>query len=265
MSDAPQSDTGAEAEAKGTPAEVSATEKVNSEQETEDNKTTETESPDEDAKKSSTSEDDKGSEEGKFSFHNKTFDSVDDFIKEANSVLGQNANLAGDLTDAQEQVESLQDQLQQALEANKKWQEYYDSDGKGEKPLGDKNAIKEALRELEAEKEQFKRQEEITKEFEKVAQQPDYDIVIPEMKNIAKEKGKDFTNKLTPTELYNMAKFRLGLLTKGDTEKLKKDIEKKIVLQKSASSQIGGNARKSATSSSEMDPVVADYFKQILP
>jgi len=252
MLDATQDTSEVETLGTETPIKEVETEKVNSE-ETEDKKTTEKS----EVKKDATDE----SEEQVIRFHGKDFTDINEVVKEANAVLGRNAKLAGDLDDTIEKMEKMEEQMKEAIEANKKWQEYYSKD---EQPdlTGDK--LEKALEKIEAKKAEVEKAKQRETEFEELQTEADFPEVLSEMRLVQREKGDDWVNKMTPKELYNYAKHRLGLDAPVDRKKIKEEADKKAIHQQKAKSQLGGGGGNSAGSGDDLSPEVADYLKQIM-
>ena len=131
-------------------------------------------------------------------------------------------------------MDKLEAELNEAVEANKKWQDYFNKD---EKPDLTEDKLLKALEIVEAKKAEAKKAEQNEKEFEELQAEADYPEIYPEMQRVLKEKGKEFVNKMTPKELYDFAKHRLGMEIPVNRAKIKEDAEKKAVHQNKAKSQ----------------------------
>lgn len=148
---------------------------------------------------------------------------ADDAFKEATRIIGRNANLAGDLKTSREEIETAratianhERTLQEALRANKEWQEWAQAQAAGEnKPipnLPDADAIAEKVwqKQQEATRQESARTA-LTTEFNEVTALPNWDDVEPTIRKIA-DKLNPITGKhFTPKEAYRYACNETGV------------------------------------------------------
>ncbi len=196
---------------------------IDSEESTEDNKTDDTEDVDSDEEESEPESEDEGEEDESktaktYRLGNQEFATAEDAIREATRIIGRNAQLAGDLHAKETETSRLQTALQEALQANQEWQEYYASLEAGnpgvkptEKPL-DPDEFAARVEERVTQREQAraaKAQNET--EINVLFALPSFREVVNDVRNLA-DKINPFTNKLfTPFEAYDLAVARHGI------------------------------------------------------
>jgi hypothetical protein len=130
-------------------------------------------------------EEPKGEEEpaATYTIGEREFKSVDALVKEANRINGRNANLAGNLTKAEERAEKSETDLAKVLEMNKRWKEHFDALEKGEEGTKRPDLDPEHIAELTTEKLSKRQTEEAMKsalneEVEHLESLSNYDEVL---------------------------------------------------------------------------------------
>jgi len=186
----------------------------------------------------------------------KTFKEAQEAIKR---IAGDNTRMAGELKALQQQRDEAESKFQEALKANKEWQDYFENPDKNVAPPAVKQLVKEALAEEEEKKQTISLQKQYADEIESLPKEPDFHEVYPFFKGLAEELG-DNIKKISPLKLYKMAR---GLVKEdkplGDTIKA---IEKNIATKKEAAKVVGGGGGSRPNAVTEdVSPEVADYFE----
>jgi hypothetical protein len=191
-----------------------------------------------------------------------TFNEAREAIKR---IACDNTRMAGELKTLQQQRDENETKFQEALKANKDWQEYFDNPEKNTAPPAVKQIVKEALAEEEEKKQTASLQKQYADEIETLPKEPDFNEVYPIFKGLAEELG-DNIKKISPAKLFKMAR---GLLPSGEKtddkkpiDELSKTIEKNIATKKEAAKVAGGGGGKANATMEEVSPEVADYFEQ---
>lgn len=150
-------------------------------------------------------EDDKDKEpqDGQIKIGNSVFASKDEAIKEAQRVIGHNANLAGDVARLETVVKSTQEQLDEALEANKEWQEWAAKAAEGK--IDPKAIAKQAIEEYENGKQESTRVQTIAQQVDTIKALPNFAQVQDVIIEIADQVNPITKKNFTPLEAYEFA------------------------------------------------------------
>lgn len=149
---------------------------------------------------------------------NQIFATAEDAIAEATRIIGRNAQLAGDLRAKEASLTTLQSQLEEAIQANKQWQEWAAAQENGENipspatPTIDPAKIAdEVTRKIEAREVARREQESVRAEVEKIIALPNFRQVSGIVETLA-DKTNPLTGRIyTPAEAYDFAAMHLGV------------------------------------------------------
>jgi len=233
---------------------------------TEDNKTGEDDSDDGEVDSESSKP-----ENQEYIIAGRKYNNLTDALKAVNRITGDNTRLAGEIKALEEQVRDAEDKYKEALEANKAWSKYFE--GKGEMPKQDlKKIVQEVFEENHAQQTQKEIKSQYGAEMEEVKgeianiSESDEELALDiqnKMLEIGNRLGKEI-NKISPKELYAMAKGMLEKIT-PEAKELIKETEKKTIAKQTARKIIGGVKNKSSVKSAEeVSPELANYLGQII-
>jgi len=159
------------------------------------------------------------------------FASVEDAVREATRIMGRNAELSGQLKqanaraeEATQALESVKAQLDEALKVNQQWAEWYEKATAGETaepPHAKQPSIDEVVRKVLAEQEaaraEAERMKAIEAEFEKVQNAPNYPQVAETIYKIADQINPLTGKYFTPKEAYEFACRMAGIVPELET------------------------------------------------
>lgn len=134
---------------------------------------------------------------------NQTFATPEDAIKEAQRVIGHNANLAGDLARLESVVKTTQEQLDEALEANKEWEEWAAKAAEGK--VDPKVIARQAIEEYENGKQESTRVQTIAQQVDTIRALPNFAQVQDVIVEIADQLNPLTKKNFTPIEAYEFA------------------------------------------------------------
>lgn len=152
------------------------------------------------------------------------FASAEDALKEAARIMGHNGNLAGQLTNLTEHYNSLhatatslKSALDQALQHNREWQEWFEQNNAGgdaPAPIRGQNmeeVVKKVMLEQRREEETGRVVAELKKEVEFIESLPNYHQVHGIIDRIADQRNPLTGRNFTPREAYAFACRELGI------------------------------------------------------
>lgn len=202
----------------------------------------------------------------------KSFSEAQDAVRR---VAGDNTRLSGDNKELLRQLNESTARYQEAIAANKEWQEYFENPDKSPTPPAVKQLVREAIAENKAVEQTAALKVQYEGEIDGLPKEKDFEEVYPVFKDLAEKFGKDI-NKISPKELYKMAR---GLVNgnkesqppaaaaeEDDEEKPAeehiKKAEKKIASKNAANKVVGGGSGGGSVIPEEVSPEVADYFER---
>lgn len=158
---------------------------------------------------------------------NREFQSAEEALKEANRVVGHNANLASEVSTYKTKVSELEAKVQEALEANAKWAEWAEANAKGEeteKPNTPKleEVVRKVLEERDNRDQMKTVEQQMKTEVEKLQTFGNFDEALPMLKDLADKTNPQTGKNFTPYEAYEYTCWKLGLeneLTKKEPTK----------------------------------------------
>lgn len=249
---------------------------------TQEDETSNDEESEEDAEDSEESEEEpedqpeeKKEEETKvYQIGSEQFSSIDSVVARANELMGRNANFVGENKNLKTQVETLQQQVDEAYKINKQWQEYYDENNTDvdEPPNKQPQLSPEELANLTAQKIQQQQQQErlerekaerasvVREEHTKISHLPNFaELSIDYWRIIENEVNDPLTGQpfSSPTRVYDYLCKEKGLINhynKPEKKEVKTPpkIDKKIVKRPTGKSS---GAKKPVTKQTQLDEV----------
>jgi len=177
-------------------------------------------------KKSAKSSKKKEPEDQTVKIGNREFASVDDAIKEANRVIGHNANLAGQVTTLQGENETLRTGLKELREANQEWAAWAASIKAG-KDIDPKMLIKATLDEYKNSQSQAEGEKQMHAELNELKQLSNFTELVPHMYKIADRVNPLTGEFFTPREAYRFVCQYFGLENQLDKKPASPQVPKK--------------------------------------
>jgi len=190
------------------------------------------------------------------------FATTEDALAEATRVIGRNAQLAGDVNSLTESVQSLQTQLQEALQANDEWAKFYDAEAK-KANLDPTLIAKRAIEEFKRSEQLEKSQETVKQEFDQVLKSPHYATVFPTLSKLAKQTNPLTGSKYTPREAYDYALWVHKITPEAETTDPTpipppSKVPAKMVAKPAGANRSGGG--KETKPKDEYDQALDGYF-----
>lgn len=158
---------------------------------------------------------DEDGQQDKVKFGNREFATEKEALKEAERVIGHNANLANELTKLKSEAEEVKTKLEEAIGINEKWVEWAEDTERGEnkeKP-GEKveDIVRRVLAEYDRRNENIVLEKQLKEEVNKIQTLTNFDEVLPMLQDLA-TKTNPLTGKFfTPFEAYKFACWDKGL------------------------------------------------------
>lgn len=164
---------------------------------------------------------------------------LENIVTKVNSINGANTQLAGDVKKYRELAESRETELSTLRERVKKWEEYFDGKSTDEPEKYEEPEKKEEpKKELDPET-----HARYVSELQEVQSDPHYAEALPMMKTILESMGGNAG--LSPKEIYQIAKDRLGIKPPSPKKTIKKSTAKR------AKKVLGGSNRKMAPTNNQ--------------
>jgi hypothetical protein len=199
---------------------------------------------------------------------NREFATVDEAIKEAERVVGHNANLASEVTTFKTKFQDTQTKLEEALKANQEWAEWAEAQKSGEKTeLPNQPKLEDVVRKVLAEREAHDHiktlEVKLKSEVDQLQTLSNFNQALPILQKLADQVNPSTGSKFTPFEAYKYACWELGLkneLVKSDTKPVSP------ASSEAAKSAVRptGNGTKAATKTEppkdEVDEILSQYF-----